>query len=173
VKALRHNTNSVFRIDANCAWTLKETLEKAEVLKILNVEFIEQPLKADDWVGMRILKEKSALPIIADESCQRLEDVETCAEAFNGINIKLMKCGGITPALKMIKKARAYNLKVMAGCMTESSIGISNLVQLAPLLDFIDADGAMLLKEDLAKGVHFIDGNIVFSKSLGSGAKFL
>ena len=173
VKALRHNTNSVFRIDANCAWTVDETLEKAEALKALHVEFIEQPLKADDWVGMRILKEKSALPIMADESCQKLEDVETCAEVFHGINIKLMKCGGITPALKMIKKARAYNLKVMAGCMTESSIGISNLVQLAQLLDFIDADGAMLLREDIAAGVQFKNGTIIFSEGFGSGSKLL
>ena len=173
VKALRKVTDSVFRIDANCAWTVDETLKNANELKRLGIEFIEQPLKADDWEGMTILKEKSALPIIADESCQKLEDVEKCADTFHGINIKLMKCGGITPALKMIEKARALNLKVMAGCMTESTIGISNLAQLASLLDYIDADGAMLLKDDIATGVRFQDGHIIFSEGYGSGSKLI
>ncbi|VAV83349.1 L-alanine-DL-glutamate epimerase (EC 5.1.1.n1), partial [hydrothermal vent metagenome] len=170
VSELRKITDAVFRIDANCAWTVQETLDNAVELKALGVEFIEQPLKADAWKGMRILREKAVLPIIADESCQRFEDVEPCAEAFHGINIKLMKCGGLTPALKMIEKARQLNLKVMAGCMTESSIGISNLVQIAPLLDYIDADGAMLLEEDIAKGITLRGGNIIYSTINGSGA---
>lgn len=173
IKSLRKITDSVFRIDANASWTAEETLINIEDLKSLNVEFIEQPLKADDWQGMKLLKEKSELPIIADESCQRLEDVDLCADVFHGINIKLMKCGGITPALKMIEKAREHTMLVMAGCMTESSIGISNLTQLASLLDYIDADGAMLLKKDIAKGVHFESGKIVFSQANGSGTKML
>ncbi len=170
VSELRKITDSVFRIDANCAWTVEETLKNAIKLKELDVEFIEQPLHVDDWDGMKTLKEKSELPIIADESCQRFEDVEKCAEVFHGINIKLMKCGGLTPALKMISKARELGLKVMAGCMAESTIGISNLVQIAPLIDYIDADGAMLLKNDIAEGVKLVDGNIVFSSENGSGS---
>ncbi len=173
IQELRNITNCVFRIDANCAWTVEEAINKSKALKALNVEFIEQPLKADAWESMKILKEKSVLPIIADESCQKLQDIETCAETFHGINIKLMKCGGITPALKMIEKARKLHLKVMAGCMTESTIGISNLVQLAPLLDYLDADGAMLLKGDIATGVRFENGNIIFSEDFGSGTKLL
>src|SRR5690606_26767102 len=125
------------------------------------------------WKGMEFLKENSELPIIADESCQRLEDVNLCAEVFHGINIKLMKCGGITPALKMIEKARSHTILVMAGCMTESSIGISNLTQLVSLLDYIDADGAMLLEKDMAEGVTFKDGAVVFSQANGSGATLL
>ncbi|WP_198513503.1 dipeptide epimerase [Confluentibacter lentus] len=173
VKSLRKITNSVFRIDANASWTAEETLRNIEELKSLNVELIEQPLKADDWQGMTLLKERSELPIIADESCQRLEDVDRCAEVFHGINIKLMKCGGLTPALKMIEKARKHNMLVMAGCMTESSIGISNLTQLASLLDYMDADGAMLLKKDIAEGVSFENGKIMFSKANGSGTNML
>ncbi len=172
VSELRKITNAIFRIDANCAWTVEETIQNAIQLKELGVEFIEQPLKADDWEGMKHLKKECVLPLIADESCQRLEDVEPCAKVFHGINIKLMKCGGLTPALKMIKKARQLNLKVMAGCMTESSIGISSLVQIAPLLDYIDADGAMLLKEDFAEGVKLVDGNIIFSSKNGSGVEY-
>jgi len=113
------------------------------------------------------------LPLIADESCQRFEDVEKCAEGFHGINIKLMKCGGLTPALKMIEKARELNLKVMAGCMAESTVGISNLAQIAPLLDYLDADGAMLLKNDTAKGVALQFGKIVYPEEKGSGITLL
>ena len=173
IKALRMVTKAVFRIDANCAWTVQETLKNAIELEKLGVQFIEQPLNANDWDGMKILKEKCALPIMADESCQQLSDVALCAESFQGINIKLMKCGGITPALEMITKAKAKNLLVMAGCMTESTIGISNLTQIASLLDFIDADGALLLEHDIAKGVGFEKGKIIFSNKNGSGAELL
>jgi L-alanine-DL-glutamate epimerase-like enolase superfamily enzyme len=173
IEALREITNAKFRVDANCAWSVQETIDNAKKMISLGVEFIEQPLKAADWDGMKILKQDSVLPIIADESCQRFEDVYKCLDTFHGINIKLMKCGGFTAALEMITLAKQHNLKVMAGCMTESSIGISSLVQLAPNLDFIDADGAMLLKKDIAKGVTFIDGRILFSSENGSGAHFL
>lgn len=173
VSELRKITDAVFRIDANCAWAVEETLHNAIQLKKLGVEFIEQPLKADDWEGMKRLKTECVLPLIADESCQRLEDVEQCAKGFHGINIKLMKCGGITPALKMIEKARALKLKVMAGCMAESTVGISNLAQIAPLLDYIDADGAMLLKNDTAKGIRLDYGKIVYPDKKGSGITIL
>ncbi len=170
ISELRKITNAVFRIDANCAWSVQETIENSEQLKQLGVEFIEQPLHADDWDGMKILKQESSLPIIADESCQRSEDIALCANVFDGINIKLMKCGGITPALKMIEKAHHLNLKVMAGCMTESTIGISNLTQIASLLDYIDADGALLLKKDIATGVTIVDGKIIYGSKNGSGS---
>ncbi len=173
IRALRSITDAVFRIDANCAWTATETIQNSIVLKELGVEFIEQPLKASALEAMLDVKKKSSLPIIADESCQREEDIDICQKSFDGINIKLMKCGGITPALRMIEKARKANLLVMMGCMTESSIGISSLCQLAPLLDYIDADGAMLLKNDIAKGVQFSNGAIVFSSTNGAGSQLL
>ncbi|AXG72318.1 L-Ala-D/L-Glu epimerase [Kordia sp. SMS9] len=173
IQKLREVTDAVFRVDANCAWTVEETLKNAEILKQLGVEFIEQPLQADNWKGMEILKKESVLPIIADESCQKLADVSTCAKVFHGINIKLMKCGGMTPALQMIQIAKAKQLKIMAGCMTESSIGISNLTQLAPLLDYIDADGALLLQNDIASGVGFNYGEISYATGNGSGAILL
>ncbi len=170
IQSLREITDAVFRVDANCAWTIEETLKNAEAFKKIGVEFIEQPLKADNWEGMKILKEKSVLPIIADESCQQLKDVSICADVFHGINIKLMKCGGITPALQMIQIAKAKQLKIMVGCMTESTIGISNLTQFAPLLDYMDADGAMLLQNDIATGVTFTNGEIIYANKNGSGA---
>lgn len=171
VEALRKTTNAVFRVDANAAWTSGQTIEYAKELKNLNVEFIEQPLKADDLEGMKTVKQHSVLPIIADESCQRETDVETCAGLFDGINIKLMKCGGITPALRMVENAKSKGLLLMAGCMTESTVGISGLVQIAPLLDYLDADGALLLREDIADGVTFDFGRISYPESFGTGVE--
>jgi L-alanine-DL-glutamate epimerase-like enolase superfamily enzyme len=171
VENLRKITDAVFRIDANCAWTAEQTIENSKILKELQVEFIEQPLKAGDIQGMKRVKIESVLPVLADESCQREEDVDLCNDLFHGINIKLMKCGGITPGLRMIKKARKMGLLTMAGCMTESTVGISGLVQIAPLLDYLDSDGALLLSQDIADGVAFDFGKIVYSNSFGTGVK--
>ncbi len=170
VRELRKHTDSVFRIDANCAWTAKETVMNAPLLKNLGVEFLEQPLKADDWEGMEHVMHKSVLPVIADESCIVEKDVESCDLHFSGINIKLTKCGGLTPALRMIKKARDLGLKVMVGCMTESTVGISAIAQLLPQLDYVDMDGPLLIKQDIADGVQILkDGTLVFPKLGGSG----
>lgn len=170
VKELRRHTDAIFRIDANCAWTAQETIKNSPLLKDLGVEFLEQPLKADDWSGMEVVMHHSVLPVIADESCILESDVEKCGLHFNGINIKLTKCGGLTPALRMIKKGKELGLKIMVGCMTESTVGISAIAQLLPQLDYVDMDGALLLKEDIANGVH-IDGNgiVAFPKLPGSG----
>lgn len=174
VKELRKHTDATFRIDANCAWTASETINNAPLLKKLGVEFIEQPLKATDWEGMEKVMHQSVLPIIADESCIVETDVEKCALHYNGINIKLTKCGGLTPALRMIKKGKELGLKVMVGCMTESTVGISAIAQLLPQLDYVDMDGAMLLKEDIAIGVGIeSNGNVMFPKGGGSGIHLL
>lgn len=170
VRELRNHTDAIFRIDANCAWTAKETINNAPLLRELNVEFLEQPLSANDWEGMEMVMHHSVLPVIADESCIIENDVERCGLHFNGINIKLTKCGGLTPALRMIKKGKELGLKVMVGCMTESTVGISAIAQLLPQLDYVDMDGALLLKEDIAKGVHIeADGNVIFPALGGSG----
>jgi L-alanine-DL-glutamate epimerase-like enolase superfamily enzyme len=170
VKELRKHTDAVFRVDANCAWTAKETIINAPLLKELNVEFLEQPLKADDWQGMERVMHHSVLPVIADESCIVETDVEKCGLHFSGINIKLTKCGGLTPALRMIKKGKELGLKIMVGCMTESTVGISAIAQLLPQLDYVDMDGALLLKKDIAQGVSIeADGSVVFPSLGGSG----
>jgi L-alanine-DL-glutamate epimerase-like enolase superfamily enzyme len=127
------------------------------VLEELNIELIEQPLAKEDFEGTNALKSTTSIPIIADESCVGEKDVEKCAGYFSGINIKLTKCSGITPALEMIKKARFLNLQVMLGCMNESSVGTAALAHLAPLVDFLDADGPLLLKDDLGAGIDFVD----------------
>ncbi|WP_422079539.1 dipeptide epimerase [Ulvibacterium sp.] len=170
VKELRKHTDAIFRIDANCAWTAEETIYNAPQLRDLGVEFLEQPLKADDWEGMERVMHQSVLPVIADESCIVEADVDKCALHFNGINIKLTKCGGLTPALRMLEKAREMGLQTMVGCMTESTVGISAIAQLLPQLDYVDMDGPLLLKEDIADGVIIGEGgNIVFPDLPGSG----
>ncbi|MEM1320590.1 MAG: dipeptide epimerase [Bacteroidota bacterium] len=171
VERLRQHSDARFRVDVNCAWTAAQTLAYAPRLKALGVEFIEQPLPDDQWEAMEQLYQQSPLPIIADESCKTFEDIEHCVGRFHGINIKLMKCGGLTPARKMIKKAKALGLKVMLGCMTESSVGISAIAQLLPLLDYVDMDGPLFLKKDIASGVQIKASGIVLSELPGTGVQ--
>lgn len=170
IRELRKHTDAIFRVDANCAWTAEETIHNAPLLKELGVEFLEQPLKADDWNGMELVSHHSVLPTIADESCIVESDVEKCGLHYNGINIKLTKCGGLTPALRMISKGKEMGLKVMVGCMTESTVGISAIAQLLPQLDYVDMDGALLLKEDIADGIKILEhGKLIFPTLGGSG----
>ena len=171
VKELRKHSDAIFRIDANCAWTADETIKNAVVLKKLGVEFLEQPLPAEDWEGSRKVYLESVLPIVADESCQVEADVEKCHDHFHGINIKLVKCGGLTPARRMLKKAKELGMNKMVGCMTESSIGISAIAHLLPELDYVDMDGSMLLSKDIAEGVTINSGIINYSKRNGTGVK--
>jgi L-alanine-DL-glutamate epimerase-like enolase superfamily enzyme len=173
IKQLRKHTDAVFRIDANSAWKAEEALEKINAFKNLGVEFIEQPLAKDDWEGMKWLYERSPLPLYADEACVHEEDVEKCHNHFHGINIKLTKCSGITPALRMIKKARELNMGVMIGAMNESTLGSAAIAHLMPLIDYVDADGPMLLEEDIATGLTYEnDGRIITSNNSGLGIQF-
>ena len=170
VTELRKHTSAVFRVDANCGWTAEQTIHNSKILKELGVEFIEQPLPANNWKGHREVFLNSHLPIIADESCLVEGDVEKCHEHFHGVNVKLVKCGGLTPAYNMINKARAFGMKTMVGCMTESTVGISAIAHLLPLLNYVDMDGPLLLAKDIADGVSFEDGTIHYSDRLGVGA---
>lgn len=171
VAELRKHTTAIFRVDANAAWDLETALIKIPALKNLGVEFVEQPLAKDNWDGMKVLFEQSSLPIFADEACVKESDVEKCYQHFHGVNIKLTKCSGITPARRMIEKARTLNMKVMIGCMNESSIGTAAIAQLAPLLDYVDMDGTLLLTEDIARGVSFDYGKILYRDGFGLGVE--
>ncbi|HEY6504588.1 MAG TPA: dipeptide epimerase [Chitinophagaceae bacterium] len=172
VKALRENTNSILRVDANAAWDVGTALKLIPQLKELGVEFVEQPLAKDDWEGMKILYKESSLPLFADEACVFENDVEKCRDHFHGINIKLTKCSGITPALRMIKKARELDLKVMIGCMNESTIGSAAVAHLLPFIDHVDMDGPLLLEEDVATGIDFDNGKIIYSDAPGLGINY-
>ncbi|MGE5519209.1 MAG: dipeptide epimerase [Candidatus Dadabacteria bacterium] len=173
IETLRKHTDATFRIDANAAWQADEALEKIKVFKELGVEFIEQPLAKDDWEGMKWLYDRSPLPLYADEACVFEKDVDRCHMHFHGINIKLTKCSGITPALRMISRARELNMGIMVGSMNESSIGSAAIAHLMPLVDYIDADGPLLLEEDLAEGITYLpDGDIQTSENPGLGIRF-
>ena len=172
VKALRQNTDSVIRVDANAGWTTEQALQKIPLLKELGVELVEQPLARDNWEGMKILYERSPLPLFADESCALENEVEKCHGYFHGINIKLTKCSGITPARRMIKKARELNMQVMIGCMNETTIGTAAIAHLLPLLDHVDMDGPLLLAEDVATGISYDNGRIGYSDQPGLGITF-
>ncbi len=169
IEALRKQTDAVFRVDANAGWQLEEALEIIPQLKALNVELVEQPLAKDNWDGMKVLFEKSVLPLFADETCVFESDVEKCLHHFHGINIKLTKCGGITPARRMIEKAKSLELKVMIGCMNESTIGSAAIAHLAPFADYIDMDGPLLLAEDVATGIKYNYGNYSLTGKPGLG----
>jgi len=171
IRELRKHTNAVFRIDANCAWTAEQAINYSKELVKLGVEFMEQPLAKDDLEGMKEVYQHSHLPIIADESCITEQDVKKCRGLFHGINVKLMKAGGITPALRMLAEARSYGMKTMVGCMTESSVGITAIAHIAPLLDYVDMDGAMLLARDIAEGVVIMPERVIFPDRQGIGAK--
>jgi L-alanine-DL-glutamate epimerase-like enolase superfamily enzyme len=171
IQTLRQHTDAIFRVDANCGWTAAETIRNSLALRELNVEFLEQPLPADRWDEMKEVYKESALPLIADESCIVEADVSRCAGHFHGVNIKLCKCGGLTPARRMIEEARQLGMKVMVGCMTESSVGISAIAQLLPLLDYVDMDGALLLAQDIARGVRIDKGVCIYPDRPGCGVE--
>ena len=169
IRQLRAQTDSVFRVDANCGWGVDETIENSHELKRLNVEFIEQPMPREDWEGMKRVYAESALPVIADESCISEADVSRCADCFHGVNVKLVKCGGLTPARRMIAEAQQLGLRTMVGCMTESTVGVSSIAQLLPLLDYVDMDGPLLLSRDIATGVSITAGRVTYANEAGCG----
>jgi len=172
VKALRENTDAILRVDANAGWDMETALQLIPSLKELGVEYVEQPLAKDNWEGMKTLYNESALPLFADESCVGEQDVEKCKDHFHGINIKLTKCSGITPALRMVKKARELNLKIMLGCMNESTVGSAAMAHLLPFVDYVDMDGPLLLEEDVATGLEYEYGKIIYSSQPGLGINY-
>ncbi len=169
VRRLRAETDAVFRVDANAGWQPEEAARKIEALAELGVELVEQPLPPQDWDSAAWLYTRSALPLIADESCRTEKDLERCLGCFHGVNVKVVKCGGLTPAKHILEKARRLGMRTMVGCMTESTIGISAAAQLLPLVEFADLDGAILLAEDLADGVRFERGLPIFPNTPGCG----
>ncbi len=159
----------VLRVDANAGWTPKSALRIIPLLQELGVEFVEQPLPPQDLEGLRFVRERSALPIVADESCLVAADIPKLAGVVDGINIKLAKCGGLREALRMIATARAHDMLVMAGCMIESSLGITAAAQFAPLLDCVDLDGAALVANDPYAGATIDAGVVKLPDAAGLG----
>jgi L-Ala-D/L-Glu epimerase len=172
IETIRKITDKKLYVDANEGWKDKHlALERIKWLKEQNVEFVEQPMPASQLDDLKWLRAKSDLPLIADESVHRSEDIPKLVEAFDGINIKLMKCTGLREAMRMIHTAKALNMKVMMGCMIETAVGISAAAQLAPLLDYADLDGNVLISNDPFDGVRNVRGELKLLNRPGIGAK--
>jgi L-alanine-DL-glutamate epimerase-like enolase superfamily enzyme len=172
VRAVRDAApDKVLRVDANAAWSPKHALTMIDLLKELGIEYVEQPVAATDLNGLAFVRERSSLPIVADESCVVAADVARLAGLEDGINIKLSKCGGLREALRMIATARAHGMLVMAGCMIETSLAITAAAHFAPLLDYADFDGAALLSDDPHVGATIHGGRIVIPSEPGLGVR--
>lgn len=170
INTIRSCTDKALYVDVNQGWTdVQYALDMIYWLNEKNVKLIEQPMP----VAMRdetfLLKEKSPLPVIADEAVQKFDDINFVKDCYSGINIKLMKCGGIGEAFRMIKRGKELNLKIMFGCMTETSCGISAALQLAPLADFIDLDGNLLISNDPFDSIKPSGGKLFLSNEPGLG----
>lgn len=172
LKIVREEAPGVaIRVDANCGWEPHQALRMICELVDYGVEFVEQPLPAANAQGQRWLHARSPLPLMADESCERLHHVAACAGSFSAINIKLTKCGGLRHALKMIAAARSLDLSVMLGCMLESSVQITAAAQISPLVDYADLDGAALLANDPFSGMVFDNGRMTLPVGPGLGVE--
>lgn len=170
ISSVRMYTDKPIFVDVNQGWTDKYlALDMINWLSEKNVLLVEQPLPEENLEDAKWLLEKSPIPIIADEAVQDISDIEKIKDCYTGINIKLMKAGGIRNAYRMIKLARDLKLKVMIGCMTETSCAISAASHLAPLADWIDLDGSELISNDLFSGLKIVSGEIVVPGTPGLG----
>ena len=170
IRTIRSVTDVPLAVDANQGWKDRsKALEEIFWLKEQGIVMVEQPLPVNRLDDTAWLTERSPLPIFADESVQRLKDVPALKGAFHGINIKLMKCTGMREAWKMVSLARALDMKVMVGCMTETSCAVSAAAQLSPAVDFADLDGNLLISNDRFSGVRVVDGKLTLPTDPGIG----
>lgn len=171
LKAIREVSSATIRVDANTAWTPKEAIKMINALAPYDIEFVEQPIAPHDLAGLKLIRENVPVPVIADESCVTVHDIPRLAGCVDGVNLKLMKSNGITNVLKMIHVARAHNLRVMLGCMIESSLAITAAAHLTPLVDYADLDGHLLIDNDPYKGVKVVNGKLVLPDRPGLGVE--
>ncbi len=172
IQAVRSETDKPICVDINQGWTDRiMALEMSHWLKDQGVVFIEQPMSKASVDDIAWLTQNSPLPIIADEAIQTISDFRNVQGAYSGINVKLMKCGGLRAAYIMIKMARALGMKVMIGCMTETSCAVSAAAQLSPLADWADLDGNLLIDNDVFEGVTINDGKIILPDRPGIGIR--
>jgi L-Ala-D/L-Glu epimerase len=171
LRTIRDTTDREIRVDANCGWTLKQTVRMLPVLEEFGVTVLEQPLPADQLDGLGEIRRRADIPVIADESCETAADIPPLVGKVDGINIKLAKCGSLREAIRMIAVARAHGMTVMVGCMIESSIGITAAAHFTPLVDIVDLDGAALLADDPFVGAAIDGGQVSLPAGPGLGVR--
>ncbi|MDR0869280.1 MAG: hypothetical protein LBN39_00660 [Planctomycetaceae bacterium] len=175
--ALRQKTKAAFYVDVNGGWNVKTAIQNLEPMQRIGVELLEQPLPADDWDGMAKLKKEMkkrniTFPVFADESWRTVDDIDKCAEVFDGINVKLNKCGGLNPARQVMAKVKHLGLRLSSANTVESTIGVSATAQLAPLLNYIGADGPLQIEKKVGVGVRAENGKLVYPPDeSGTGAR--
>ena len=169
VRRIKEATGTSITVDANCAWTRSEAVEKATELAGIGIEFLEQPVAADDIEGLGYVRERTDVPLFADESCPTSEQLAAVAPAVDGVVIKLMKCGGLVEAVRMARMARELGLKTMIGCMMESSLAITAAAHISPLMDFADLDSGLLMTNDPFTGVKIDRGRMSLPEGAGLG----
>lgn len=169
VLEMTKNRSTIIRVDANGGWTVPEAKKMMQWLADRGVEYIEQPLKKGQEDDLIHLFKDRPLPIYVDESCRVSSDIPNFADRVDGVNLKLMKCGGITEALRIVSTARAFGLKTMIGCMGESSVSIAAGASIGSLFDYIDLDSHLNLDPDPCNGAEMTDGRILPSDNLGHG----
>jgi muconate cycloisomerase len=163
------NRSTIIRVDANGGWSVPDAKKMMQWLADRGVEYIEQPLKKGQEDDLIHLFKNRPLPIYVDESCRVSSDIPNFADRVDGVNLKLMKCGGITEALRIVSTARAFGLKTMIGCMGESSVSIAAGASIGSLFDYIDLDSHLNLDPDPCNGAEMTDGRILPSDNLGHG----
>jgi len=169
VRRIKEATGASITVDANCAWTRSEAVEKATELAGIGIEFLEQPVAADDIEGLGYVRERTDVPLFADESCPTSEQLAAVAPAVDGVVIKLMKCGGLVEAVRMARMARERGLKTMIGCMMESSLAITAAAHISPLMDYADLDSGLLMTNDPFTGVKIDRGRMTLPEGAGLG----
>jgi L-alanine-DL-glutamate epimerase-like enolase superfamily enzyme len=169
MNAIRAETDTLIRVDANEGWDLETGIKMCRWLSERNVEFVEQPFKSTNLKDTATLRTQSPLPLVADENSLNSSDIPGIHGIFDGINIKLMKCGNLFEAMKMVKMARERDMSIMLGCMIESSVGITAAAHLSPLVDYADLDGHLLINNDPYLGVTVENGKLVLPQGNGLG----
>lgn len=169
IRRIKEATGSAVTVDANCAWSPDEAIEKSAELARIGVEFIEQPVPADDIEGLARVHDSAQVPVFADESCPTSEELPAVAPAVDGVVIKLMKCGGLVEGVRMAREAKKLGLSTMIGCMMESSLAITAAAHISPLMDYADLDSGLLMTNDPFAGVKIVDGRMTLPDEPGTG----
>lgn len=169
VKAIRDETNAVLRVDANGGWSVDEAIERINRLEEYGIQFVEQPIPPGNPEGLRTIRRQTNTSIFADEDAKTVKDLPALAGCVDGINIKLMECGGLREAIRMIHVARALGMQVMLGCMVETSLSLTAAAHLSPLVDYADLDSSLLLEDDPFVGLTVRDGRIMLPEGSGLG----